>query len=62
MFKNHLISVLFFSKYSRNVSELIDLVQTLARWENKKIKRDFFQNIKTLKLNHINIILLFRAV
>lgn len=62
MFKNHLISVLFFSKYLRNVSELIDLVQTLARWENKKIKRDFFQNIKTLKLNHINIILLFRAV
>lgn len=31
MFKTHLISVLFFSKYSRNVSELIDLVQTLAR-------------------------------
>lgn len=62
MFKNHLISVLFFSKYLRNVSELIDLVQTLARRENKKIKRDFFQNIKTLKLNHINIILLFRAV
>lgn len=62
MFKNHLISVLFFSKYLRNVSELIDLVQTLARRENKKIKRDFFQNIKTLKLNNINIILLFRAV
>lgn len=62
MFKNHLISVLFFSKYSRNVLERIDLVQTLVRWENKKIKRNFFKKKHKNPEININIILLLHAV